>query len=851
MDVPTLGGIFPAALNSLKQTKGAPFEYLQNISFFLFHYLPSPEILHNVCEKHSLKIGKYMKSWIKSNKVNELEGFGDLFDNLSKSILQKQSEEVLTIKDETKTMIEIYMINFYVAQLARFGLFDEEFNKICLTQTVKLLEQLDDKNLAIKYIYCNQYNILQHFQFFDDKNNITNYIYEMTKFCKTLNLENFDEISVHYRNKIVNQITSSVTRSDFKKTDLTQKLLEVFDLSDVNCIEVVESLIKLDYSDFIKGDNENILNYCLKRLAVLKGTGLESGIISKIGEFYINSIKDVSSEMVYEKIEESIYLYLIEFSHNIGDLPDETLEIIFSSTKITKSTSKLATLIYDRNPKLNQIFLKLLKPNLTKKELIYPLLNIFFSKKGLEIDVKLLPQIYSEYKNGIIKSIEKPQKAGVIYKENIISSMKLIELCMPINECTDFCKKSLKIDSVEVFQCQLIKTIHLKAMKNPDGQNVAFVSFIKNWIQLFITHQKKEVMDFNKIKSLIKILSDWMKMKDTLKELDFEEIYSSPNWTTFCRMCLKYGMQSESEDTHGVLLKIMAFMCNTFYPDNSNLEETATFFEMAFSHSEFFEIIFNQTINPIKSNLFYLLFILANKSPSVVRSKHISIYLGAYQAKLSNSDRYILALLQFYEKNDISLYEFRPFIWGETAITHYSLRDENTKISSIKEPSMMQVMSLIDRAAIESTLSNYPIWRKIDTLTQLPELNFDELCCDIPGEDRPLYLATNKVEKFIETKQSIKTNQALLKICPRKDDSYNDVYDPAFFVPLMGLLFAPEVFALTAQPAQNGILGVIWSSLSSLDVNMRLAAGHVLLRYRNHLEGNRLVFFLIQFCYFL
>lgn len=842
MDVPTLGGIFPAALNSLSKKGGAPLAYLQNISFYLFHYLPSPEILYNVCEKKSLKIEKYMKSWIKSNKVNELEGFGELFDNLSKSILQKKTEELL-IKDETKIMIEIYMINFYVAQLARFGLFDEEFNKICLTYNIKLLEQLDDKNLAIKYIYCNQYNVLQHFQFFDDKNNITNYIYEMTKFSKTLNLENFDEISVHYRNKIVNQITSSISRSDFKKTDLTQKLLEVFDLSDVNCIEIVENIIKLDYSDFIKGDNENILNYCLKRLAVLKGNGLESRIISKIGEFYINSIKDVGSELVYEKIEESIYLYLIEFSHNIGDLPNEILEVIFSSTKITKSTSKLATLIYDRNPKLNEIFLKLLKTNLTKKELIYPLLNIFFGKKGLEIDSKLLPQIYSEYKNGIIKSIEKPQKAGVIYKENIVSSMKLIELCMPINECTDFCKKSLKIDSVEVFQCQLIKTIHLKAMKNPDGQNIAFVSFIKNWIQLFITHQKKESMDFNKIKSLIKILSDWMKMKDSLKELDFEEIYSSPNWMTFCRMCLKYGMQSESEDTQGVLLKIMGFLCSTIYPDKSNLEEAATFFEMAFSHSEFFEIIFNQTVNPIKTNLFYLLFTLANKSPSVVRSKHISIYLGAYQAKLTNSDRYILALIQFYEKNEISLYEFRPFIWGETAITHYSLRDENTKISSIKEPSMMQVMSLIDRSTIETTLSNYPIWRKIDTLSQLPEINFDEFCCDIPGEDRPLYLATHKVEIFIETKQSIKTNQALLKICPRKEDSYDNVYDPAFFVPLMGILFAPEVFALTAQPAQNGILGVIWSSLSSLDVNMRLAAGHVLLRYKNHLEGNRYVNF--------
>ena len=60
-----------------------------------------------------------------------------------------------------------------------------------------------------------------------------------------------------------------------------------------------------------------------------------------------------------------------------------------------------------------------------------------------------------------------------------------------------------------------------------------------------------------------------------------------------------------------------------------------------------------------------------------------------------------------------------------------------------------------------------------------------------------------------------------------------------FSVPLMSMCFAPESYAHTARPVQNGLLAISFAALSSQDKEMRQLAGCVQLRYRHHFENSK------------
>ena len=108
--------------------------------------------------------------------------------------------------------------------------------------------------------------------------------------------EAMDDILVHYRKKISNQIVVSVENGASNLPEQTHEnlidLLNTFHLDADNCCEILRSLSQLKYEHFVTPQNEistyaGILSYALRRLAELKERAAESSIIASITERYV------------------------------------------------------------------------------------------------------------------------------------------------------------------------------------------------------------------------------------------------------------------------------------------------------------------------------------------------------------------------------------------------------------------------------------------------------------------------------------------------------------------------------------------------------------------------------------
>lgn len=897
-------------------------QYLEIVAFYLFHYLPMPETVYSALESTPHKFSAYMEKWIKNSKATSfpsdvepellkkyynalIKGKPETFLEIFKSVLTSVSEDnpagendiivkineidyklTNVLNNETQVMIFIYLTVSVANLLHRNNAFDaEQCHHVVdyFKEFINILEVISLKNSdtsksgfefsdidnnctakALKYIFTNCFYLLQSFDLWNNQNYITQLIFELVK--NVIKIDGLDEILVHYRRKVCNQIELAVLNTNEAHTLPSMvhasliDILDAFHLDFDNCSAILQSLTKLNFKNFVTPENDrsvytNIMAHTLQRLAQLKVQPLDEVTVEQLSTIYINLVRNVTVEINYEAIENALYVYLTVFYHSIGHLNDDLFEAIFESKKLTKSGVKLACLLLERKPNLADRFKELLAINVTKKELIYPLINVIADTKWT-IDAKLLATIYSEYKNGVLKAIEKPQKAAVIYKENVISSVFLVEKCMPLNECVDFLKKSINFESADVFQLQIIKAIHLKILMHSDKVETiknAYENFLQVFIQLFGLLLRRDPLDYEKINAFAYIAYNWTKLKEKLlpvallPSIKYESIRGSQIWHQMGKSCLKHGLKYEIDSTNKIndeseiLLKLFGYLCNQFYENGKNHDDAKTFFEMTVTHPNFFDIAVLQRKSAIKTNLMYLLCVLVQKNNEAIDAEHIPVFLSGYQAKMSHSDQYILAILQLYEQNGIDMHKFKPFMWGESALSHYSLGASATvKATLFQEPPMMQVMALVDRDLSENTLVNYPIWRRLNVIEQTPDIEFT--WHGIPGDDYSNHVSAAKsnIEKLVEN-GSTNFNNDILLASSRRDETYDDVYDPAFFIPIMQMAFAPETFSKPVRPAQNGLLAVTFAALSSSDKDMRLAAGSALLRYRNHLESSRFV----------
>lgn len=68
--------------------------------------------------------------------------------------------------------------------------------------------------------------------------------------------------------------------------------------------------------------------------------------------------------------------------------------------------------------------------------------------------------------------------------------------------------------------------------------------------------------------------------------------------------------------------------------------------------------------------------------------------------------------MQYYESNNINICEYQPYVWGNTAATYYSVKNDICT-SLWREPSISQVLSLFEEDIINNTIKKYPVDRAL------------------------------------------------------------------------------------------------------------------------------------------
>lgn len=352
-------------------------------------------------------------------------------------------------------------------------------------------------------------------------------------------------------------------------------------------------------------------------------------------------------------------------------------------------------------------------------------------------------------------------------------------------------------------------------------------NFISNYVTLFNFLLKNNKQNLNDIEPLIFILENFLLLKDDCEtNFDFSKVTSSPAWQTFVKNSLQSGLNFENEAS-GSILRQLAILCNIVYT-SEDAEDVAYYFNLAINHNLFFDITLDTKPTALKEELFHFLCIMAHKSPQVAQEKHLPVFLGAYNASLSNCDRYILALLQLYEAKKMMVSKFQPLVWGEAAIVQHSLKEEKSN-DLLNRKSNLEVLNLLDSATLKRTLVEYPIWRKLATGEQLPEIKLGE---------RKVSFNLKLQQRFVEGQEGKKLDIVNL-IKPISEEKVKEIYDPAWLIPLMSQIFGPDQPDHTLIAAQKGLIAIAFAALSSKDASMRLAAASVIVRCRNQLEGGK------------
>ncbi|KAF8763306.1 Nucleolar pre-ribosomal-associated protein 1 like protein [Argiope bruennichi] len=339
-------------------------------------------------------------------------------------------------------------------------------------------------------------------------------------------------------------------------------------------------------------------------------------------------------------------------------------------------------------------------------------------------------------------------------------------------------------------------------LKNPENE-------IPNKSKMLIILQVFEAWKFyshetNKIKlQILKVCCIWLSsglnenfrcselfnfMKELLQNVNDFEISKVVDVTDFFSKCLKFALNYT--DIGIDLLKILSLLCEKA---NGNNLPVQSLHGLLTGHSQFFEVMLSDEgdKNNLKENLINLLIILTKLDGTVCKENHIGLLLSAYGASMASVDQKLLYLLKLYADNSISMSQYSPFLWGKSAISHYSIM-KRSQSYLWKQPKLQDILSLLLPDKIENTLLYFPIHMKLEPSSELIEV---------------------------------------------EDHLTNKIYDMRFFLPLFAHLLSPGAFVHCSQFIQSKAPLLIFISLSSMEPPVRALSFYCLSQFYQHLEG--------------
>ncbi|XP_058055317.1 uncharacterized protein LOC131206673 [Anopheles bellator] len=906
--------------------------YLDAVLLRYFHYLPHPEIVERAVRKMqdpdpsgteqvASRLNKYIRKWMTGKECVLDEEWG-LLGTLSRVLVAKDKGVVLDPANggpwrntRSDLLHLLHETIFCVSRWIVAGTLTQAQLEVASFYVHRLLELLlgegtllsdGDRDELMAGLFLQRPVLFQHFTIIVKNEDqatstlhrlVTGFVYGLME--KLQHLPHFDRYTALYSNKVVTElIRTSTERQQASGSELdgalVQKLLGIFELNETHCRTLLRHYAALPGDAFVKG-NERSYHYqqlclALKKLASGAGTGaiLSERTVHGLVRLYME-LATASTESSLDELETALLGYFSVFTHAIAFVDVPLMTVLFEKRqRVGKPLVKLACFLFARDSRFDGTVLELIGQHTTKKELVYPLLDVAFQRSVFDVgessedDTKrrLLAKLYAEFKGGIQKTLEKPHKAAIIYRENTNANVRLVRACMPRNECVDFARKKLRIEGIEPFQLAVLMEIYGRALEASQEDGMAqtvvygnvFVVLLQCFDVLFRTVASGEYFlqrpdsPVEKLNDLVQALYGWAchaRRHKALQEMSYAAVTGSAAWNSFCKTCLKLGIDMPRCATNArrydhrlyVLPKLMAVLVDRFYANDIPPEQAAAadierYYDWALTHTNSLRVLLTQYEFAPKTYLVYLLLVLARKNPRVADRKHVPILLGAYGATLTDTNRYILALLQHYEQRaGVEMHEFRPFLWGETAIKHFSLESNVGAAATTTESDRtrsrafrvnnVEVFSLLSKDRIRSTIEDFPVWRKLDSGSQLPAVNFDNLSED-SATAAGSYQPVNEVQRFVEHhRERARRSKQLLTALELKPEQRSKVYDPAFLIPMLGYLFSPENPDMLNLAGRIGALSLPFLCLASDDERMRLAAASVIVRIRGQLEQTR------------
>ena len=142
-------------------------------------------------------------------------------------------------------------------------------------------------------------------------------------------------------------------------------------------------------------------------------------------------------------------------------------------------------------------------------------------------------------------------------------------------------------------------------------------------------------------------------------------------WASFIKSCLKYGLKP---DHPSYSLRALNKLLENVVKD-ANAGDT---YSLICGHSQFVPILFSKTSKEKKEELLKLIVSLVKANPSICSTVQVPVFLGAYNATLSKTDQLLFEILYIHEtEGAVNLHTFKPLVWGQAAISKFSVLKKN------------------------------------------------------------------------------------------------------------------------------------------------------------------------------
>lgn len=906
-------------LENLKSKSSKSSTLLANLYVIhLLHYQDSAENIWHILDNYKVdtSVKSYIMSWKSEPIIFDIDFIDEssILYRLNRALLSDTQINLETVFDtedsgkihsDSKLITEqnicclsekesemfswFNMILFYVTQQGSLGTLDEcKVSNATRALCHVILMSKGDSSYSTKLLRSMIGNCLSHkvllknFSPFKKQKrtseHLSDFVLQFVKFCNENSIEKsmVDSLLRPYRHNIFLSLLAQLKKASKNKNGQTlPKITEILstvnmDLSDATLIII--DILKMDVACMVSEENEasswvyvlcHVINQFIKHSRLIP-----MQLLQGIALLYSKIITGLDLVINITDFEESFYNYLVCNPETVLSVPAGAFEAIFSVKHVSKWTSKIGSLLLKVNVNLLAKFCKnVLQPEiLDKRELVLPLTTAAFCHYKFHSNSEIIQKIYDNYKSNIQKVMEKPHKASQIYVDNSDLIVKLINACMDKLECENYFKKIHKFDTVEIFHLDILEAIFLKAYSDGLVNNYSN-NYLLCILQLANIALKRETPQFGKLNRLASCLKQFLLVCDTKDPNIFTSVRENAIWQNFFKSSLKYYLQTEmkepaeSSECNGnetALFGVLSCLIRLIYPDED--KDILNLFEMTSSHSEFLNIMLSNRHVDVKTHLVKLLFVMVSKNKEIMKSAHITVYLSAYHGSLNMCDRYLLALLRFYERNGQPMTEYQPYLWGDTAANHYAVRSKRTKSSLWSNPTANHILNLLDKEMIEKTVRHFPTHKILDVEEDLLNgidyvfgisktemaLNVDSVIEDslrkkhgkgLTANSDKLTLLTGEMklkEYKLVFSELVKTENSLQQD-PEITDS--EIYDPAFLMPLLNFVVTPGSAVSCHRIVRGGVLSIPLVALSSSCPRIRGVALNILQRFYALLES--------------